>query len=291
MTEIQPHIVPAVEKIVSLVHGILSFLPKRQLADPFAGVSPDSLLGKSVHADLIMPEETVKGIGIGMDLDFCTLKARYNARHNRVSKESLLQLLSEGEFKHMIVVQDAASMLFTMQGILRRGLEAPNNVKYHWRLNGTEFSAYDNIFQAMTRTVSDPKQVNENDSIGFIDGDIPRAAFQVRLTVEEPILHTLRIMEIAHRLAPTLEVLRPEFSGMTFQRLDLPTSTIGFHSFASQIMYHFPFLFDFERRLFFFKMSGFDLTYSLQTLSQVFAQGPWNRRLNALRVKTILRTE
>jgi hypothetical protein len=114
---------------------------------------------------------------------------------------------------------------------------------------------------------------------------------RVPLRVEESVLHALRILEIVHALAPTLEVVRPEFSAMIFQRLDSPTLTMGFHSFASQIIYHFPFLFDFEQRHLFFKMIGFDLYYSLTIVSQVFAQGPWNRRLDALRVKTVLRRD
>jgi hypothetical protein len=80
-------------------------------------------------------------------------------------------------------------------------------------------------------------------------------------------------------------MVRDHFSNDIFQQLQSPYLTISFKSPASQMMYHFPFLFDFERRVHLFRMTGFDLLYSLPYMNRIFAKGVWDGRLMNLTVK------
>jgi hypothetical protein len=271
------------------VHGALEFLPNATIQEPYSGSTPEQLCGKSVHGDLTTPEEEVKGIGIGLDLDFSAIEAWYNSRRNRVTKDSMLAALDASEYKDMIELYDRNQVLFTMQGLLRRGLRMSGNVLYHFRVNGHDFSAYDSIYHAYARTVAQPRAVADTQAIQYIEGDIPRAELVVPLSLDDATFKSCRILELIHEAAPMIGMIRPQFSGEILKRLSSLTATIGFHSNASQILYHFPFLFDFELRRSYFRLIGFDPSYSFQVANDLFEKTPWGRRATGLRAKVTLR--
>jgi hypothetical protein len=119
---VTPRHVPALEKITALVHGALEFLPDPTIQESYAGPTREQLCGKSVHGDLTTPEEEVKGIGIGLDLDFAAIEAWYNGCRNRVTKNALVVALDASEYKDMIELYNRNQISFTTQGLLRRGL-------------------------------------------------------------------------------------------------------------------------------------------------------------------------
>jgi hypothetical protein len=169
---------------------------------------------------------------------------------------------------------------------LRRALGASRC--YHFRINGQLFSAYDCLFHAVARSIAAPKDFSDFVEIEFCDGDIPRSPLLVSDAFEPSFEVPIKILRIIHRLTG-IDVRRAQFTTQLFHRLSSPLLTIGFRTLQARIVYHFPFLFDFQMRYAFFKIVGFDLSYSLPCLNSYFFKMPQNSRLNPLRVQCVIR--
>ena len=290
-TEVSPSLFPAIEKIVQLAHGILMFMPVTKISDPFAMMSPSELLNKSIKSTLKIGSEEITGITIGVDLDFSGLEAWYNTRTGRVNTEMMLAALSESEFKDTLVIANPDSLFPTQRGLIRRNLNIESNVKYHFRIRGKEFSAYDCWFHAIARTIKDPKEFQEVQHIEYLEGECPRAAIVVPIDMQEGILETLRLLEKIHNKIPSINVQSDLFRKQVFLQLSSPVLTMGFFSIASRIIYHFPFMFDIELRQAFFRIIGFDLSYSLPYMNNYFFKEPWNQRTNSMKITCRIRRD
>jgi E3 ubiquitin-protein ligase TRIP12 len=104
-----------------------------------------------------------------------------------------------------------------------------------------------------------------------VQGDIPRPSVEVGLNLDENLQQALLLLEAVHRLVPQLDLVRPRLVQTLFPQLASPYLTIGFQSMASQIMWHYPFLFDLDSRVGFFRMIGFDLRTAVRYVADRFS--------------------
>jgi hypothetical protein len=289
--EISPPLLPAVEKLVQLAHGVLMLLPNFTLVDPLSEFTPEQLQTRSVNHHLKIGEETLQSMSIGIDLDLGALEAWANRRAERVPYERLASVVANSEFKDLLILPDSAQMVLSHTAILSRGLRVPDYIRYHFRLGDLRFSIYDCVFHALARSLSDPRTFDEPRLLEFCEGDLPRAPIMIPLALEPTLLSSFRLLERIHRLLPLLEVKSAEFARQIIPALSSPLLTIGFYSIQSRILYHFPFLFDFSIRRLFFRIVGFDLSCSLPVLNNHFYQVPANSRTNQMRVRVNVRKD
>jgi E3 ubiquitin-protein ligase TRIP12 len=289
LKEIRPSLHEAAVRIIELVHGVLAFLPLPFVADPLSDFSPEQLLGKMVRAVLKIGDETVPDITIGMELDLSAIEAWYNNRKERT--EPIVDTLQRGEYRDMLVIADPRNLHLTHTALLRRGLGANGNVRYHFVVNGQSFSALDCVFHAVGRSVPDIQKFNDQHLIELVEGDVPRAPLVIAQDIDPLFSNPIRILEIIHRLVPHVNIRSERFAKQIFHRLSSPVLTIGLRTAQSKLVYLYPFLFDFEMRVSFFRIVGFDLSYSLPCMNSFFNKVPWNDRANTTRVQCVIRRD
>jgi hypothetical protein len=284
MGEVPGNLIRGIELIVELAHGVLGFLPMPNLTDPLSAYSSDSLRNRSIICELRIGSRTMTGMSVGIELALGALEGWDNTRERRVPLEEFLRALAESEYQDMLSIADPEQLPHTSIALMRRSLGIPENRLYHFKINDKTFSVFDCMFHAIARSIADPGEFNGPSVIEFIEGDIPRAPLLVPLNLDESWLTTLGLLEIIHKLCPQIELSRAGFSRQVFLGLSSPLLTMGFHSIQSRILYHFPFLFDLEMRHSFFRIVGFDLTYSLPYMNTYFHKVPWNHRQNQMRI-------
>jgi hypothetical protein len=275
---VSPERLLAIGKIIDLCHGVLKYLPSAAVPDAVAKFTPETLLGKSISANIKAPEEEIKDISISCDLDFCAIEAWYNSRKDRVSKEALIKAWQESAFKDVIIFPELGGNAHTLLGLYRRSLDLAGNVRYHFRLNGQDFSAFDSLFHAVVRVLDEPGKFTELKEIELVEGDCPRAGICPPMVADPVYVDVLELLKAVRRCFPELEVGSAELTKQIFQQLASPIMTIGFHSTPSRIFWHFPFLFDFEARRSFFKIIAFDLDSALPFMHNRFSNVPLRRR-------------
>jgi hypothetical protein len=289
LKEMPPSLHMAAERIIELVHGVLAFLPLPLVPDPLSELTPEQLLGRSVRAVLKAGDEMVPNITIGLDSDLCAIEAWYNNRKERT--ESIVDTLQRGEYRDMLVIADPGNLHLTHTALLRRGLGVNGNVQYHFMVNGQLFSALDCVFHAVARSVPDIQKFNDQHLIELVEGDVPRAPLLIPQDIDPLFSNSIRILEIIHRLVTHLNIRSEQFAKQIFHRLSSPLLTIGFRTAQAKIVYLYPFLFDFEMRVSFFRIVGFDLSYALPCMNSFFNKVPGNDRANTTRVQCVIRRD
>lgn len=286
---ISPKLLPAIEKMVELSLALLNYLPIPRVPDPLSSYRPDELLTRTIQCEIKTPEDSIGDITVGIDLDFCGLEAWYNCKKSRVSKDDILPALQKSPYKDIVIIENPDDLFFTQKGLLFRMLEMPNMKRYHFKVGENEYSAYDSFFPSIVRSIDEPKKITTSLPIEFIEGDSPRAPLNVPKNIHEETLAVLNFVELIHKLCPTINLHNENFNHRIISQMSSPMLTMGFISTASQIFYHYPFLFDFEIRRVFFRIIGLDLSYSLPFINNYFFKVPWNNRMNSMRVKCHIR--
>ncbi|KAK8839916.1 hypothetical protein M9Y10_031630 [Tritrichomonas musculus] len=288
---IVPAYLPALGKMVDLSLTLLNYLPIPRVVDPLSSYTPDELLTRTIKCEIKTPEDNINDITVGIDLDFCGLEAWYNAKKSRCSKDDILPTLRKSPYKDIVIIENPDDLFFTQKGLLYRMLEMPNMKRYHFKIGNNEYSAYDSFFPSIVRSIDEPKKITSALPIEFIEGDSPRAPLNVPKNIHEQTLSVLNFLELIHHLCPSFNLHNKNFTHRIISQMSSPMLTMGFISTASQIFYHYPFLFDFEIRQVFFRIIGLDLSYSLPFINNYFFKVPWNNRMNSMRVKCHIRRD
>lgn len=286
---ISSDLLPAITKMVDLSFDLLMYLPIPRMIDPLSSYAPEVLLQKSIKCNIKTPEETVTDVSIGIDLDFSGLEAWYNLKKERATKAGLVQQLKNSEYKDIVIIENPDDLYFTQRGLFNRALNMPELRRYHFKVNDKTFSVFDSFFHSIARSLSDPDSIIKSHSIEMIEGDCPRAPLNVPKNIHEETKLALNFLQVVHALCPSISVKRPKFQNRILAQMSSPLLTIGFLSNAAQIIYHYPFLFDFDIRHTFFRIIGLDLSYSLPFINHFFYKVPWNHRMNSMRVKCHIR--
>jgi hypothetical protein len=273
--DVSPAAIPAIEFVTALVHEIVDGLPRLTVTEPFGDATIDQLVGRSTQANISTGGNRLSGMAVPFNLDLGALEVWFNNRQFSITKDNVIAKLQASEFADLVLIPDQETILYTLHAPFRRALGFENDVRYHVRVNDVDFSVYDGMFQAAARTKADPQKIRDAHAIELVPGDIPRAPVEVELGLSESAEMAFRLLQNVHRLLPQVSLVREEFVRDLCQQLQSPTLTIGFHSMASKILWHFPFLFDFDTRLWFFKVVGFDMRTGLSFLHHRFPRGSW----------------
>ena len=284
-------VIQAINKMVNLTLGLLTYLPIPRMRDPLEDYSPHELLTKTEACTVKTPEEDNVEITVGLDLDFSGLEAWYNSRRDRVSGDKMIEALNNSEYKDIIILENPDEMYFTQKGLLYRALKLPQMKKYSFKIGDNIFSAYDSVFQSVVRSIHISNQFKEKIHIEFIEGDCPRAKLIPQLNIHEETLFSLRFLELIHQLLPSINLYSKAFNTRILSQISSPLLTIGLLSPSSQILYHFPFLFSYELRQTLFKIIGLDISYSLPFMNYFFFKVPFNGRTNFMRLKCHIRRD
>ncbi|OHT03634.1 hypothetical protein TRFO_28884 [Tritrichomonas foetus] len=291
LTSLPEPVKPAVEKMIELTFANLNYLPIPRIPDPLGSYTPDELLSRIIPCSIKTPEETISDITIGIDLDFCGLEAWYNTRKDRVSKETMMEALQNSPYKDIIKLENPEELFHTQKGLIHRALNLPKMKRYHFKIENKEYSAFDSFFHSIVRSISEPSKITSPLSLEFIEGDAPRAPLNVALDIHDETLSALRFLELIHKICPEIKIHSDSFDARILGQISSPMLTIGLCSPSAQILYHFPFLFNYELRHTFFRIIGLDLSYSLPFINNFFFKVPWNTRTNSMRVKCHIRRD
>ncbi|KAH0790487.1 E3 ubiquitin-protein ligase UPL4-like isoform X5 [Histomonas meleagridis] len=285
INEIPSSLIPAIKKISSLTNGILNFLPMNSCRDPLQHYTPDVLLSKSLIFDFKTPDETFEKLPVHLDLDFSGIESWYKLNRKVVTNQTIVDYIKTSKYKDIIILEHPEKLYNSQRGLFQRNLKIPNIKSYHFRFNNHDFSAYDFMFHSVARSLQAPEDIVNDLKLELIEGDIPRSKLIVPLSIHKKTLLALKVLSRIHNLLPNVNLHNDKLQSRSLLNMSSLLLTSGFLSPSSQIIYHFPFIFDFEVRKIFFKIIAYDLPYSLPFIDSYFFKVPWNPRLNNMRVK------
>lgn len=282
---------PAIQKIVKLTEETLKFLPMDSITDPLRNINLKDLLSKTIVFNFKISDENIKEIPVALDLDFSGIQAWYNFWKKLITKDSMLEEMKKSKFNEILILENVDKLYNTQKGLFDNILNVPGGKHFHFRLNGHDFSSYDLLFHSIARSFDNITDVSNVLDLEFIEGDIPRSKLIVPNNIHKDTLLSLRILEKIHEFYPEMDLKQNRLLSRVLLNLPSLILTCGFISPSSQIIYHFPFLFDFETRKVLFKIISYDLNYSIPFIEGYFFKKQMNLRLNNAKVKCHIRRD
>ncbi|KAK8894789.1 hypothetical protein M9Y10_023227 [Tritrichomonas musculus] len=240
--------------IRDILHQIITYSNIPELIDPFESHSSREFANGSIIVDVKCNNKTYKNKKFENESLFIAIEAWYNETINHVTTNDMLDAARiSGRLGQIVSLEHAQNITYTHIGILHRAFGTKNYQRYSFKMSNKKYSACDNLFQSIARSLSSPEswpivtpsielieESNDSSSIVMSPLDVPRNNVPNKVVFE--------ILQLIHIYSPEIDLYSVEFENALSPHLKSFFLDIGLFSPAVQIAVNYPFLFNFEFR-------------------------------------------
>ena len=226
--------------------------------------------------------------------DLAHLEYIYNDRCRKARTEAaVMALTADPALAQVLPVSEIENAKGNKKALIHRACRTPGYHRFKFIISGKEFSAYDNLFQAFSASV--PEAIAMRSTQPTIE--LVETTEDVRhhyVFREIPLPEHVKILDVlseVNRLQPNTDLLCKSYARRLFTHFCMPAITVGRFSFAGSLVNNYPFIFPFDMRRNFARMTAFDLRDALTTIHQKFDDIAETKPFDIDRIKCVVRRD
>ena len=279
-------------KIINKLHQLITFVNMPELYDPFEALSTEEIVSGTIIIDIKYKNRIFKHKSFENTSLMVAIEAWYNENVLHVTINDLLNAARHsGLLGEIVSLDNKKSMKFTQLGLLHRAFGTKRYKRFKFKMDGKIFTSNDFLFQSISRNLSSPEYwsiaVPEVELIGIEDelfNEDTKKSSLVVPTDKIPYKSVFDLLYLIQKIKPSANLYFSEFEKTLHQHLMSFFLDISLFSPAIQIIYHYPFLFSFEFRVFVFRIITSDFFSALSFAQKSIFNIHDNYRLRSRRI-------
>lgn len=226
--------------------------------------------------------------------DLAHLEYVYNDRYHKAELEAaVMALTADRALAQVLPISEIQTAKGNKKALIHRACRTPGYRRFKFIISGLEFSAYDNLFQAFCASVPEAAAMTSTQPmIELVDTtEDVRHYYAFR---EIPLPEHVKILDVlseVNRLQPNIDLLCKSYARRLFTHFSMPAITVGRFSFAGGLVNNYPFIFPFDMRRSFARMTTFDVRDALTTIHQKFDDIAETKPFDIDRIKCVVRRD
>ncbi|OHT10146.1 hypothetical protein TRFO_20701 [Tritrichomonas foetus] len=269
---------------LSLVKIINNFLAianfENSVNDPLTNIPLQDLLKRGFSVDIYFPDSnnnrtSLTNIVVSADIDFCGIETYINSYVHNIQPLGFLHQIINLEDNKQLSLMTIGALLENNKDTSPFGYS-----KYSYSINNYHFSVYEPLFHSLLRSynsIEDLTSLSPKINIKYKhdsnhENQKEKITCKIELNEKSIIIDCIHILQQIHEIFPEFDFFNQKLEKIVLSQLKSLPLIIGFKNFASQIVYHAPFLFSLNFRFEIFKIVAFDLYLSIKTFQNLVSK-------------------
>ena len=263
-----------------IVLDVVAFAPMPRVNDCLSNYDATELVTKNIGVYVVGPGGYSQERSFNLKLDLGAVGFDYLCQTDKINIDHLKKALAESKYKDCIIFPQSQVGVYSSQVTnVLSDIETDRFQKMTYKVNGVEsFNEHDQLFSVLSQTNANPSDIiSKKQVIEISFGKRSRSSPRIPKEFPETTAKALKLAELLYKRTK-LNMVKPSFDQQARSTLSSPLLTMGFHTFQSRAIFHYPFLFPLETRLAFLRTAFVDLDNNQLYVRRVFNKEKWNDR-------------